>query len=401
MYKENSAIQDSAAKLQKAFESGNTEDVKNAFADFGQSIADKVREDFVTANGDKNILAKRGFRVLTSNEEKYWNNVIKAGKSANPKQELTGLLSVDGGMPETIIEDVYRDLTDEHPLLSKINFVSVKYLTRWILNDHTAQTAVWGPINSEITEEITSSFRSVELTQCKLSAYAIIDKDMLALGPIFLDGYVRTFLKEALAKALENSVVTGTGKNMPIGFDRNISESATVVNGVYPKKEAIEVTSFMPKEYGTLLATLAEKENGSVRSFSSVLLICNQVDYLTKIMPATTVLSTSGNFVNNLFPFPTDVVISNELTTGEAIIALPNEYFMGIGSSKEGALEYSDDVKFLEDQRVFKAKMFGMGKAYDNTCAIRIDISNLDPAYITVKNTGTTPDDKSNATPTV
>ena len=62
-------------------------------------------------------------------------------------------------MPETIIEDVFRELTQEHALLSKINFQDVKYLTRWILNDHTKQTAVWGPINGEITKKLESSFR--------------------------------------------------------------------------------------------------------------------------------------------------------------------------------------------------------------------------------------------------
>ena len=61
------------------------------------------------------------------------------------------------------------------------------------------QTAVWGEINSQITQEITSAFRTIELTQCKLSAYAVIEKDMLDLGPQFLDNYIRTFLKEALA----------------------------------------------------------------------------------------------------------------------------------------------------------------------------------------------------------
>ena len=403
MLKENSMIRDAAAALQEAFseENQNAKNIQEAFDKFGGAIAATVQADFESAHGDQNILLQRGFRVLTAEEQKYYNSIIEAGKSSNPTQVYDGLMD-DKIMPNTIIEDVYKDLVREHPLLSKINFVSVEYLTRWILNDHSVQTAVWGPINSAITEQITSAFRTVEITQCKLSAYAIIEKDMLDLGPTFLDNYIRTFLKEALAQALENAIVSGTGHNQPIGLDRDVHHGVSVSSETgYPKKSKVEVTSFLPEKYGAIVAQLAvteeyegedrRKHGGNMRAFDQVTLICNQVDYLTKVMPATTVLTSGGTYVNNLFPFPTDVVRSNALATGEAILCLPEEYFMGLGSSKEGTLEFSDDYKFLEDQRVFKIKMHGMGMAYDNTVAILLDISKLDPAYITVKNVSDVP----------
>ncbi|MGL5149907.1 MAG: phage major capsid protein, partial [Clostridium sp.] len=250
---------------------------------------------------------------------------------------------------------------------------------------HTVQTAVWGEINSAITEEITSAFRVVDVNQCKLSAFAVIEKDMLDLGPVFLDGYIRMFLKDALLCGLEKGIVDGTGKSMPIGLNRNVSKDVTITGGVYPKKDKVIVKTFSPKEYGELLSKMVKNENGRNRKFDEVLLICNQSDYLRKVMPATTVLNGAGAYVNNLFPFPTETVISNELADGEAILCLPEEYFMGIGGAKEGIIEYSDDLKFLEDKRVYKIKMYGAGKAYDNTVSVLIDISNLDPAYITVK----------------
>jgi hypothetical protein len=59
---------------------------------------------------------------------------------------------------------------------------------------------------------------------------------------------------------------------------------------------------------------------------------------------------------------------------------------MGMGGSKNGVIEYSDEYKFLEDQRVFKVKQYGAGRAFDNTSALYLDISGLSPAYITVRN---------------
>lgn len=375
---------EAVAALQKAMAAGNQEEVQQAWKQFHESVVEAVRTDYEIANGDERVLAQRGFRQLTSKEKEYYNKLIEVGKTQNPKQAMTDLLTIKA-MPETILEDVYKDLTAEHPLLSRINFQNVKYLTRWILNDHTVQTAAWGEINSEITQEISSTFKVVEITQCKLSAFAVIEKDMLDLGPTFLDGYIRTFLKEALYCALEKAILTGSGHNEPIGLDRDIHKGVSVNSETgYPKKDAIAVTSFLPEEYGPLVARLAVSETGRMRKFDQVSLCCNQVDYLTKVMPATTVLTTAGTYSNNLFPFPTEVIRSNELATGTAILFLPEEYFMGVGESKDGTIEYSDEFKFLEDKRVFKIKIHGMGKAFDNTVAIVLDISNLSPAYITV-----------------
>ena len=418
MLRKNSMITEATAALQAAFNAEDTtpEVMQGAFEQFAQAIAATVQADFESANGDRNILAQRGFRQLTAEENKYYQALIEAGKSKNPVQTYAGLLS-DKVMPTTIIEDVYKDLLAEHPLLAKINFQSVQYLTRWILNDHSVQTAAWGAVNSQIAQQITSAFRTVEITQCKLSAYAVIEKDMLDLGPAFLDNYIRTFLKEALAVALEDAIVTGNGLNMPIGLDRDIHQGVSVSSSTgYPQKTAVALTSFMPKEYGAILAELCEtevyytadatgvitpastaansdgspksgytKHGGAMRSFDEVTLICNMKDYLSKVMPATTVLNAAGSFTNNIFPFPTDVVRSNRVPTGKAILCLPEEYFFGIGSSKEGTLEYSDDYHFLEDQRVFKIKMHGYGKAWDNTVAILLDISNLVEAYVYIK----------------
>lgn len=374
------------AALQKALREGDEKEIQQAWGQFHQSVAETVRQHFEMANGDERILAERGFRQLTKAEKTYYNKMIEAGKSSDPKQAMTDLIKTEA-MPETIIEDVYRDLTAEHPLLSRIQFQNVKYLTRWILNDHTVQTAAWGDINEAISKEIQSSFKVIEITQCKLSAFAVIEKDMLDLGPVFLDNYIRTFLREALYCALEKAILVGSGHKEPIGLSRDIHKGVSVNSDTgYPEKNPVVIKSFAPKEYGDLLSKLAVSESGRMRKFDSVTLVCNQVDFLTKVMPATTALTTQGTYAKDLFPFPTEVIRSNELATGRAILFLPEEYFMGVGTGKDGSIEFSDEFKFLEDKRTFKIKMHGMGKAFDNTVALLLDISGLSPAYVTVVN---------------
>ena len=383
---------EAVAALQRALQSGNEEEGKKAWGQVVDAITEKVKTDSEMYSTDKNVLAQRGYRQLTSEETEFYQNLVKAGKASDPKQAFTDLIgSVDNGMPETVIEDVYRDLIEEHPLLDKITFQNVKYLTKWLLNDHTRQKAAWGEINSEITQEIESAFKGVEITLLKLTAYAVIPKDMLDLGPTFLDNYIRTILKEALYVALEKAIVSGCGKGEPIGMNRDIHKGVSFSTETgYPEKEAIKVINFEPASYGPLVAKLAVAENGRMRSFDEVLMICNQVDYLNKIMPATTVLNTGGTYSRDLFPFPTEVVRSNEVKTGQAILCLPEEYFFGLGESKDGTIEFSDEFKFLQDARTYKIKLHGNGRPYDNTVAIVLDISALDPAYITVRSTNVT-----------
>lgn len=375
-------------KIMNAVKTGDKEKVNEALQSFSDSLVETIKADYMEAANDSSVLAQRGYRQLTANEKKFYEKFIESAKSSNPKQALTDLLKTDGGMPETIIEDVYKDLVEEHPLLKRINFKNVKYLTKWLLSDHTADKAVWGEINAEITKQIESSFKSIDIVQGKLSAFVVIALDMLELGPVFLDGYIRTILKEALYCGLEYGIVKGIGvKGQPIGLIKDIHKGVSVNQETgYPNKTAVVVKSFSVEEYCGLIAdNLLKKENNKVRVLSKVQLIVNPIDYLKKVIPATTVQATDGTYKNDLFPFPTEVIQSNALNEGEAVLCVLEEYFFGVGASKEASIEYSDEFKFLEDKRVYKSKMFGFGRAEDNTSAVLLNITNVSPAYITVK----------------
>ena len=374
-----------------AMKSGDEALMATAWEDFHQSLAEQMREDFseIQASSDANILAQRGYRLLTSDETKFYQKMIDSLQGADWKQSLTKIIGTDEEkdlMPTTILEDVYKDLEDEFPLLAAINFQYVGYLTKWILNDHATQMAVWGKITDEITKEITSAFRVIDINQNKLSAFAFIELGILDLGPVFLDGYIRTVLVQALMLGLEFGFVLGTGVESPIGLIRDIHEGvAFSTTAGYPEKDAIAITSFMPVEYGALLAKLAKTERGKNRKLNRVALACTQADYLTKVMPATTVLTTGGNFVRDLFPYPTDVYISNVLEDGTAVLFLPDEYSLLMATKRNGVIDTSDEFKFLDDVRYFKIVQYGAGRCFDNTCAFKLDISGLKPAYITVQ----------------
>ncbi|MBX9032666.1 phage major capsid family protein [Gordonibacter massiliensis (ex Traore et al. 2017)] len=390
-----------------AMQSGDQAQIEQAWEQFHAQLAEQIVQDFedVKASNDSTILAQRGYRQLTNKEMRYYKNLAEALKSDNPQQKFTEIIGSDEEdalMPDTTIESVFNDLKEDHELLSKMSFTYVKYAVKWILSDHTKQKAVWGKITDAITKEITSGFRVIDIHQSKLSAYAFIERGMLDLGPVFLDGYIRTVLMEALYCGLEAGGIAGTGVEEPIGMDRDIHEgvSFSTTDG-YPRKNKETVTDFTPATYGALLGKIAKTEKGALRKFSKVQMIVNMSDYLTKIMPATTALNTAGKYVNDLFPFPTEVIVSNELGDGEALLGLLEEYNMFLGGDRNGQIDFSDDFKFLEDTRYFKVIQYGTGRAFDNTSFLLLDISNLDPAYITVKVGGAVDVNGANDAPTV
>lgn len=383
--------ENTSEKLVQAMKSNDEKQIAEAWELFQSAIADQVRQDFedVKDSNDSVILAQRGFRQLTDKENKWYQKFIDAARSANPKQAFATIIGSDDEedlMPETIIEDVYKNLEEQHPLLSAVGVQHVGFSTKWVLNDHSKQTAAWGEINSEIAKEITSAFKVIDVTQNKLSAFVAIQLDMLDLGPVFLDAYIRRCLLEAMACGLEEGIVNGTGLNQPIGLVRDIHEGVSYSTSTgYPEKAKVAVTDFSPKTYGGLVAKLAQTEDGKTRRIGKLALLVNPVDYYTKIIPATTVQGADGLYRGDILPVPTQIIQSTAVAEGAAILFLPDEYKLLAGGRRNGVIEYSDEYKFIEDMRYYKIKQHATGKATDDNCAVYLNISDLEEMYVTVK----------------
>ena len=373
-------------KIKQALEEGDTEKFSQVFTDYMSSIEQTVMSEAKGAISikDSDILQTRGVRQLTSSEKEFYQKTIEAMQAAP-----NSINSLDVVMPETIINTVFEDLKANHELLSVIDFRNVTGLTRFLINTNTRQLAQWGPLNSEIAKELESGFKDIQLGQNKLTAFMLVSQDMLNLGPVWLDRYVREVMYEALAFGLEYGMINGTGKNMPIGMVKDLN--GAVVDGVYPDKTAIKVTTLDPISYGQLLSKLSKTEEGNPRVVKNVIMIVNPTDYLTKIMPATTIRAADGTYVNNVLPYPTKIVQSTEVSEGKAVIGMSDKYFMGMGLVKDGKIEYSDEYKFLEDYRTYKIRFLGHGQAKDNNAFIVADISELKPAIHKVEVVQETP----------
>ena len=372
-------------RISNAAKEGNTEEFENGLQDLFTFFHDEIiaQAHEIQANADVAVLAQRGVRMLTSEEVKFYTGLIDAMKASGQSNPMMALTDTDKTLPITIITQVMDDMKQEHPLLSAIDTVNATGIMKYLLNTDTGDNATWGALESAITKEIASGFKEIDLGQFKLSAWMPISQDMLELGPNWLDSYIRICLSEALAIGFENAIITGTGKDMPIGMDRSVADDVTVVGGVYPQKNAIIVTDFGRVSYGSLVSRLAKTQYNKPRAVRGLIMVVNPFDYYSLVMPATTMLTPNGQYVNDVLPVPTQIIQSVAVTQGEAILGMGKKYFLGVGGRR--GIQFSDDYKFLEDQRYYKIVAYANGRPKDNNAFLRLDISNLEPTYLEVK----------------
>lgn len=377
----NQEQQDVLNQLSQAMSGDDEQQLGEAMTAFANMIQTQVLQEAQRQSyraADRSILSSRGVHVLTQEETEYYQSIREAMRSNNPKQALADL---DKVLPKTVIEMVFQDIRTQFPLLDAINFQDTEGLVEIILSTRTGK-AQWGELCAEIVAELGGGFTVVPLAAKKLSAFVPVCKAMLELGPEWLDRYVRAMLTESIALGLEASIADGDGKGQPIGMNRKLSGA---VDGVYPLKDAVAITSLDAVSYGEQLAKLAKTPEGKDRVVNEVILVVNPTDYFTKIFPATTVRAADGSFNSNLFPFPTKVFQSPAVPANRAILGLGKHYFLGLGTSKGGKLDYSDEYKFLEDQRVYLMKLYGNGRATDESAFLYLDITNLKPTALDVK----------------
>lgn len=372
--KKNQVKAEQNKNLLDAFKSGDEEKVANAMTAFAEDIEQRVIQEAQAQDNDNRALASRGVRILTASETKFYNEVIDA----------EGFDGVETLLPPTVFESVFQNLVQSHPLLNAIDMVNTTALTKWILKKGNIKTAFWGKLTGAIQKIVDDGFETFDATLYKLSAYLPVAKAMLDLGPVWLDRYARTVLEEAMALSLEDAVVSGTGKEQPIGMIKDMHGSVT--DGVYPDKEPVTaLTDLKPVTFGSEIMeplTHVHDQDGTEtnrrRAVSQVALIVNPSDYWTKIFPGTTtLLTTTGAYRGGILPLPAQVIQSTAVPEGRMIAGEAKNYFLGVGSSRR--IVRATEVHIIEDEDVYVTKQYANGRPKVNEDFLVFDISGLKP----------------------
>lgn len=364
--------------MKASIESGDTdkfvEDVMNICKDSEQKVIDLYNE--LKNEKDVAVLASRGIYQLTSEEKKYYDSLVE-----NVKNAVSG---IPNAIPETTWNRVFEDLVTDHPLLNHINFINTKSIeNRFVVNTGISGVAGWGELCDAIDDEIESGFTFKAVTLYKLSAYMEVCKTIIDMGYEWIDRYVRMCLGEAIAVALEEAIINGTGSDQPLGLTKVIAAAGQTQTIPASDKTAVTITDLSATSLGAIAATLAQNANGGYRPVNKIVMVVNPADYYSKVVPAVRFQNAEGKWVEWL-PFPVEIIMSAAVTSDYAVFFLDKSYTMLLGLGREGRLERSDDYKFYDDLICYKVKMVANGLPKDDNCSVVADISTLEPSFFTV-----------------
>lgn len=353
--------------LMKA-ENSTQEELENSFDNMFTALQEDLTEQITNEARnevhDAQILAARGQNVLTSKERKFFNDVAASGGF----DENTIL-------PVTTQERVFEDLIGNHPLLEAIGLQDLGAVTRFIYSDPTKAYA-WGKLFGGIKGQVEAAFTEEEIGQLKLTAFAVIPKDMLDLGPEWVERYVRNLLVESYSVGLEYGLVNGRGPNNdePIGLTKDVEGSGAVVD-----KTSSGTLTFAPTRFGETVAgelhnvikALSKDEKGKARKVSGrVVMVVNPVDAIS-VQFRNTIQTTTGQWVTAL-PYNIQVVESEEVEEGKALFFVKGEYLAAIAGGYQ--LNKFDQTLAIEDAMLYTIKQFANGKPKDNKVALIYDL---------------------------
>lgn len=354
------------AKAFEAFKGGTDEEQKLAFEELFDQIAVETKaaaeqktSELYEAINDEQILVNRGVaRAMTTEEKKYF-------KAAAEKQKLDGLNEL---FPKTIVMDIMKDLTEEHPIISKVDTRYTEAVLEYVYGDPTKPTAFWSELPADIRQILLGAFKRVSLQVAKLSAYIALPKAYFQLGPNWLANYVTTALREAIEVALETAIISGDGKMKPIGMTRKLSGS---VDGVYPVKTPITVGDFKPTTLAGIRATMAAKktDNGAVEW------IVHPETYWSKFYPNLAFQTQSGAWVTTTLPTGENIVQSYAVEKDQAIVGVLKNYLLAVAGNVE-ITKYTETLA-IEDMDVFIGKMFTTGVPKNENAFFVADLSTV------------------------
>jgi HK97 family phage major capsid protein len=339
-----------------------TGEALNSYLDVLQTEVTKaVSEQVNNEMLDRSILQQRGTNVLTSEETKFFNRVVSDGGFTD-----------DAILPITTQERIFDDLVKEHALINAIGVQDLGPVTRFITADPTKAYA-WGPLFGDIAGQVNAAFSEEDMGTFKLTSFAAIPNDMIELGPVWLERYVRTLLVESYSTGLEFGFVTGGGAtvNQPVGLNKNVA----VDTGAVTAKTTSGTLTFAPSQFGEVVAgelhgvlsALSTNEAGDARTIlNRVIMVVNPIDYIAVTM-RNTIQTANGQWVSAL-PYNVQLVESEVVTPGEALFFIRGEYLAAVAGGYR--FKKFDQTLALEDATLYTIKQFANGKPKDNKTAL-------------------------------
>lgn len=344
-------------------------DVVDMFAsEKNKDLIEEIQAQAIKANSDSDYASKLGLRVLSKEEESFYE------KFKDIKQAITGA-QIDL-IPTSIVDLTLENVKATEPVLKLITFTPAG-VKRWITAERTGAYS-WSGLTEELKGALSANVKGLVTDLGKLDAYLIIPKAIRELSYQFIDKYFMAILSEALRDGIAYGYLQGTGKEQPIGIYKQIDK--TDEDGTHKDKDVnVDLTKFTPK--GLAKAKVYLSNNGK-RVVNKIYVICNPEDEANYVAPA--IYDAEGNLVSSFKNI--EVIPCTENPKGKAALTLEGKYTMGITEVKIN--EYKETLA-TDDADLIVGKVYANGRATADNVAYIFDVTKLEEYVPTIKTLAT------------
>ena len=344
-------------------------DVVDMFAsEKNKDLIEEIQAQAIKANSDSDYASKLGLRVLSKEEESFYE------KFKDIKQAITGA-QIDL-IPTSIVDLTLENVKATEPVLKLITFTPAG-VKRWITAERTGAYS-WSGLTEELKGALSANVKGLVTDLGKLDAYLIIPKAIRELSYQFIDKYFMAILSEALRDGIAYGYLQGTGKEQPIGIYKQIDK--TNEDGTHQDKTVnTDLTKFTPKGLAPAKVYLSNKGK---RLVNKIYVICNPEDEANYVAPA--IYDAEGNLVSSFKNI--EVIPCTENPKGKAALTLEGKYTMGITEVKIN--EYKETLA-TDDADLIVGKVYANGRATADNVAYIFDVTKLEEYVPTIKTLAT------------
>ncbi len=344
-------------------------DVVDMFAsEKNKDLIEEIKAQAIKANSDSDYASKLGLRVLSKEEESFYE------KFKDIKQAITGA-QIDL-IPTSIVDLTLENVKATEPVLKLITFTPAG-VKRWITAERTGAYS-WSGLTEELKGALSANVKGLVTDLGKLDAYLIIPKAIRELSYQFIDKYFMAILSEALRDGIAYGYLQGTGKEQPIGIYKQIDK--TNEDGTHQDKTVnTDLTKFTPKGLAPAKVYLSNKGK---RLVNKIYVICNPEDEANYVAPA--IYDAEGNLVSSFKNI--EVIPCTENPKGKAALTLEGKYTMGITEVKIN--EYKETLA-TDDADLIVGKVYANGRATADNVAYIFDVTKLEEYVPTIKTLAT------------
>lgn len=289
---------------------------------------------------------KRRFKDLSYDEQialvkredvkKFLNDIRAMAGRARQERAVTGTALL---IPEVILPLIQSSVDEYSKLKKHVKLETLSGTGRQIIQGNIPE-AVWTECCAKINE-LSLGFTDVELDCYKVAGFIPVCNATLEDNDVDLADKILTALGQAIGYALDKAIVFGTGTKMPVGFAPGLATASKI--------------SLSGKTGAALFAAILKGMKNVKHAYGELFWVMTESTKMDLMAEAVSINAAGAivSGVSNTMPIIGGAIETLDFVKDGEIYGGYGQRYL-LGERKGIQLATSTEVRFLEDETVFK-----------------------------------------------